>query len=88
MISAFKFSKSLDVAMDRSPPFTCFNMVSSLALPKRFREGRGDSEPLLPLPPIVLQLLPPDAELLLPPSLCGNVFDFSYGRCGSLPFSG
>lgn len=64
------------------------SMVSSLALPKRLRMGRGDSPPLfdvlLPLAPhwaldvvdVVLLLLPP--PLL---SLWGSVFDFSHGRC-------
>lgn len=67
------------------------SMVSSLALPKRLRMGRGDSPPLfvvfgplpeLPLaPPCALDAPPP--LLLLPPplSLCGSVFDFSHGRC-------
>lgn len=51
MMSALKFSNSSGLASDRPPPspFTCFRIVSSLALPNRFRDGRGDSGPLPPL---------------------------------------
>lgn len=78
-ISALSVSKSCEFAMDSPPsPLTCFSIVSSLALPNRLRDGRGDSEPLFVLPLLVAA----DCELLLPLllNLCGNVFDFSHGR--------
>lgn len=50
-----------------------FKIVSSLALPKRLREGFGDSAPL---PVDVFN----DCDVELLPSLCGNVFDFSQKR--------
>lgn len=77
-ISAFRASNSCELAIDKPSPFTCFNIVSSLALPKRFRDGRGDSAPLFVVPLFVVL----DCVLFeLPPNLCGNVFDFSHGRC-------
>lgn len=76
-ISAFSASNSCVFAMDKPSPLTCFNIVSSLALPNRFREGRGDSAPLFIVPLFVAFV----CELLELPNLCGNVFDFSHGRC-------
>lgn len=83
-ISAFNVSSSCELAIDKPSPLTCFNMVSSLALPKRFRDGLGDSAPLLELP-LLVAVCEFNALLL---SLCGKVFDFSHGRCGSLFGSG
>jgi hypothetical protein len=54
-----------------------FKIVSSLALPNRFRDGFGDSAPL---PVDVFS----DCDVELLPSLCGNVFDFSHKRERSL----
>lgn len=76
-ISAFNDSSSCALAIDKPSPLTCFSIVSSLALPKRFRDGRGDSAPLLVLP-LLVPVCEFDALLL---NLCGNVFDFSHGRC-------
>lgn len=76
-MSAFIASRSCALAIDRPSPFTCFRIVSSLALPNRFLDGRGDSDPLFVVPLFVA----PDCDpLLLPLNLCGNVLDFSHGR--------
>lgn len=67
----------LDNANDSPSPLT-LSIVSSLALPKRLRIGRGDSLPLFDvLFEAALQFVFDDEE----PSLCGNVLDFSHGRC-------
>lgn len=76
-ISFFNASKSCVLAMDRPSPFTCFRIVSSLALPNRFLDGLGDSEPLFVVP---LFGAPDCDPLPLPLNLCGNVLDFSHGR--------
>lgn len=80
-ISALSASSSCELAMDKPSPLTCFRIVSSLALPNRFLDGLGDSEPLFVVPLfVVLDCAPP----LLPLNLCGNVLDFSHGRDWSL----
>lgn len=76
-ISLFNASKSCVLAIDKPSPLTCFRIVSSLALPNRFLDGRGDSDPLFVVPLFgALDCDPP----LLPLNLCGNVLDFSHGR--------
>lgn len=76
-ISAFSASSSCELAMDKPSPLTCFKIVSSLALPNLFLDGRGDSEPLFVVPLFVVLDCAP---ALLPLNLCGNVLDFSHGR--------
>lgn len=71
IISSLKFSSSTELGSEKLSPLICFSMVSSLALPNRFREGFGDSEPLR----LVLLLLVLFWLLL---SLCGSVLDFSH----------
>lgn len=81
-ISALSASSSCELAMDKPSPLTCFRIVSSLALPNRFLDGRGDSAP--PLFVVPLFCVPDCALELLPLNLCGNVLDFSHGRVWSL----
>lgn len=68
--------KTLPKKPNERKDFT-LSIVSSLALPNRFRDGFGDSDPLrlVLLPLLALLWL-----LLLPPSLCGRVLDFSHAR--------
>lgn len=85
-ISLRKLSSSCGVASDNASPFTCFRIVSSLALPKRLRDGRGDSEPLFDeLPPPLAFCEADDGVDVMAlafdePSLCGSVLDFSHWR--------
>lgn len=74
-ISSLKFSSSIELGSEKLSPLICLSIVSSLALPNRFRDGLGDSEPLR----LVLLLVALLFWLLLP-SLCGNVLDFSQAR--------
>lgn len=74
-ISSLKLSSSIELGREKLSPLI-LSIVSSLALPNRFRDGLGDSEPLR----LVLLLVALLFWLLLPPSLCGNVLDFSQAR--------
>lgn len=73
-ISSLKFSSSTELGRVKPSPLICLSIVSSLALPNRFRDGFGDSEPLR----LVLLLV---ALFWLLPNLCGSVLDFSHARC-------
>lgn len=74
IISSLKLSSSIELGREKLSPLICLSIVSSLALPNRFRDGFGDSEPLR----LVLLLLALFWLLLL--SLCGSVLDFSHAR--------
>lgn len=59
------------------------SIVSSLALPKRLRIGRGDSLTQFVVTPDEFKLLLLVADVFddEEPNLWGNVLDFSHGRC-------
>lgn len=77
-MSSLKLSSSIELGREKLSPLICLSIVSSLALPNRFRDGLGDSEPLRLVLLLVALLL--FWLLLLLLSLCGNVLDFSQAR--------